>query len=348
MISLFSGTPGAGKTCYIVAYLLKLQDKDNLPPLYQHGIKGLKIPHVYLFCESPQCRTCTELRELTPVEDRLYAKDWDTDVPSGSLIVLDEVQLIFRARGSSTKPPPGVVAMETHRHQGIDMLLASQSPKLIDSNVREFVSRHVHLKSTILWRKSYEWPECNLDVKRTNNAVVGKYSLPKRAFDQYVSAELHTKQARKIPWQIYLIIPGVIYFIYLISKIYTDTFADDPVVTSSLGSSTQQLASSNTTNTDYLPTKFDFEPTISLVLESAPAYQSLVQVQDFPRIAACMSKPKRCTCYTQQNTVYPTTYETCMDFIGKRTFDPYKPKPVPERRSNDDSYADKSLLTNKE
>ncbi|MBK6279115.1 MAG: hypothetical protein IPF57_13690 [Gammaproteobacteria bacterium] len=92
MITLITGTPGAGKTAWIVAELLKIQGRA----LYVDGIPELQISH----------------EVAGPLDD------WMTWAPDGALIVVDECQRIWRPRGTGSKVPESVSALETHRHRG--------------------------------------------------------------------------------------------------------------------------------------------------------------------------------------------------------------------------------------
>lgn len=194
MITIITGVPGMGKTAMLVHELLK-NDKStsNARPVFVMGINSLLIDHV----QAPPISEWTEKR-VSPEDDTLML-DYFT-FPPNSILVVDEAQRVFRTRASGSKPPPHVMALETHRHTGLDIILLTQKPHLIDSNVRELCGRHVHIKNTILGRKLFEWFEFN-DVNNKGNldaAIKRSYSPPKEVFSLYKSAEVHTKQPRRL------------------------------------------------------------------------------------------------------------------------------------------------------
>lgn len=171
MITLLTGAPGAGKTALLVEWLRTLY-ADR--PLYVHGLQGLQLPH-------------------TPVD----ASRWHEELPDGAILVVDEVQQVWRPRGPGHPPSAAVQALETHRHRGIDVFLTTQKPNLLDANVRGLVGRHVHLRDTgWLGRYMYEWPECSENLAWKTCPLKRRFKLPTKAFDLYKSASLHTTAAR--------------------------------------------------------------------------------------------------------------------------------------------------------
>ena len=167
MITLITGTPGTGKTASAVDLLLReYQDR----PLYVDGLADLKLEH-------------HPLDVLT----------WPTEAPDGAVIVVDEVQRKWRQRGPGSKVPDSVAQLETHRHRGLDFIIITQGPRLIDSNVRALVGRHVHIRDTgFMGRWAYEWPECNDALAWAKCQNKRRYKLPTKVFDLYKSASLHT------------------------------------------------------------------------------------------------------------------------------------------------------------
>lgn len=171
MITLITGAPGAGKTALLVEWLRTLY-KDR--PLYVHGLNGLTLDHI-------------------PVD----ASKWHEELPDGSILVIDEVQQVWRPRGPGHAPSASVQALETHRHRGIDIFLTTQKPNLVDANVRGLVGRHVHIRDTgWLGRWMYEWPECSENLAWKTCSVKRRYKLPSKAFGLYKSASQHTNPAK--------------------------------------------------------------------------------------------------------------------------------------------------------
>ena len=122
MITLLTGAPGAGKTALLVEWLRTLYTDR---PIYVHGLNGLTLDHF-----------------------EVDGNQWHTELPDGAIVVIAEVQQVWRPRGPGHAPPASVQALETHRHRGIDIFLTTQKPNLLASNVRGLVGRHVHIRDT--------------------------------------------------------------------------------------------------------------------------------------------------------------------------------------------------------
>jgi len=188
MITLKTGVPGASKTLTAVhelALLLRtfLKKEGDFRPVYVHGIKDLSLPHFQL--EDPT--------------------KWD-QVPDGSLVIIDECQSAFPPRSPSQKVPDHVAALNTHRHRGIDLVLITQHPKLIDQGVRRLVGKHQHYRRVFGGSRSlcYEWDHCEDSLSSLKTATKSFFTFPKDAFKYYNSAEVHTKQSFKFPVWLWL------------------------------------------------------------------------------------------------------------------------------------------------
>jgi len=352
MINLITGVPGSGKTAYSLVFM-RQQTKEGRP-LFVHGIPDLKIPHIDVYCSSPNCDVCTTFTE----EDKQNmhpADEWHKWAPDGAVFFFDEVQNVYRPRSSGSKVPESIQAFEVHRHKGLDFYLVTQSPKLFDSNIRELISRHIHLRQTWTGRYQFEWPECKTNVQSTSDAIKSSYKLDSKMFELYTSASLHTKQKRKIPAALWVLILCAIAMIALSTRIYarfveittSDTAGDSAESTASEGNTINppinySLPKSKASEVNH-DNRFDFKPVIKGVLESAPAYFDLVEVKDFPRITACIAGMDKCTCYTQQMTVYPTTIKQCLAYIN-RDIQSFNPFIDPNKIENEKQY----LLTDSE
>lgn len=232
MITLITGTPGAGKTAYAMDLMLRQIKLDNSRKLYVHGIPNLKVPHEIIVCSSSSCDVCPSLPKkirndsdsvvsmewgdsenfdvLNDEIDYKKVEDWHEYAENGSIFFLDEVQNIHRVRSSGSAVPPAVAAYEVHRHRGLDFFIVTQNPSLIDGNVRALVSRHIHLTSSFARRIQYEYPTCKTDLTGTvGEGIKSTYKLPTHVFDLYKSSSLHTTVTRKKPF-FYFLFPVVL------------------------------------------------------------------------------------------------------------------------------------------
>jgi zona occludens toxin len=289
-------------------------------PLFAHGIMEFSLPHEPIYCSATTCKYCQAHK---PKEGALMAEDWQTWAPDGAYIIMDEVQHIYRPRSGSTILPASVAAFETHRHSGIDFLLMTQNPMLMDKNIRLLVSKHIHLKGTWSHRVQHEWGECSDDTKRTAGAIKSVYTLNKDNFKLYKSAELHTKVKRKIPFQLYVLIAAVLLGVYVFWKISGRFDERMNPQAAAVESSSQVSLETTGFSSREIGDVFDRVPVEELFVESAPAFSHLVQVVAYPRLAGCIRGNLKCKCYTQQATLLDVSLNQCLAFVANPPFNPY-------------------------
>ncbi len=310
MITLFTGSPGAGKTASLVDFLSKLPGDR---PLFVDGLNGLTLPH-------------------TVVD----ASNWHSELPDGAILVIDEVQRVWRPRGAGTKVPESVAQLETHRHRGIDVFVTTQAPRLLDSNVRGLVGRHVHIRDTgILGRYWYEWPECNDSMAWKTCINKKRISLPKKAFALYRSASLHTTPVRGVPRALIFGIIALLVFAALAYGVYniiqrtqnggkvplSDVKSSQPANSSAVSSGQSlQLADSSAGPID---DRVAFIPRVSSKPESAPAFDHLRVVVTMPVVVGGVCMGEKCKCYTAQATDAGLSVDECRTWLKNRPFDPY-------------------------
>lgn len=316
MITLITGAPGAGKTAALVDLLAQL-GKDRA--IYVHGIPDLAIDH-------------------QPLVD---PATWPDTVPDGSIIVIDEVQTIWRPGGPGQKIPDHIAKLETHRHRGLDFYIITQGPNLVHSNVRALVGRHIHLRDIgFLGRWWYEWPE-TADNCRTGwktAPIKKKYKLPKRIFGQYKSASIHVKPVRSFPKVIIVLILALLVACYLTWTVYgkiSEKIAPveikplSPVTSPAQSTRDPVQATPEPVKLGYIDDRVDFNPRVSHVPESAPAYDALRQIVNMPVLAGGLCKGSECKCFTQQGTPLPISSDECRKLIQTLRFDHYnRPQPV--------------------
>jgi len=202
MIYLITGAPGTGKSLYAVSKLVqelvaqKLQKdgKEISRRLVVDNIPNLLLPH--------------ELMDPGTWEDGQVKAgegqgvwNWQDWCRPGDVIVIDEVQRHWRPRGNGTKVPPQIAALETHRHKGVDFVIITQSPMLVDQNVRRLVNRHQHVRRLFGMQRAiiYDFDSCNQTLSLSQATAKTFFNYPKSAYELYKSSELHTKPKQKIP-----------------------------------------------------------------------------------------------------------------------------------------------------
>lgn len=353
MLYLYTGVPGAGKTLYAVSNLVKRKDfKDR--PIFVDGIKDLDHDKINYF----------------DIPEGESIQTWPKWAPPGAIIVVDECQRIFRPRPSGSKVPDYVAKLETHRHRGLDFILITQHPRLIDVHLRGLIEHHTHLGKTNLGlRRKLEWttggakdPESRANIRE---ALISVYRLDKSVYGLYKSAEVHTKIRTKkskllmlFPLALCLVGYGVWSFTGFWGKFSgQEEQAKTASTTQTAQAQTQPSAvsaSEPVTNGQYPkaetkpeePKKLhlseeDYQPRIAERPETAPIYDGMnkaVKVMPWP--AACIKAENRCTCYTDQGTkIKDIGKQTCLNYVKDGLpFNPYKAKTAENAKPMQTAY----------
>lgn len=277
MITLITGMPGAGKTAALVDLLMQLQASRAL---YVHNLNGLALSHVAL--EDPN--------------------KWPELVEDGAAVVIDEVQIVWRPRGSGAAVPPAIAALETHRHRGLDFFLTTQHPGLLDANVRKLVGRHIHIRDVgLLGRWWYEWPEAT-NVEQFRTAPIKKrYTLPKRAFSQYKSASLHIKPIRSVPRTVIVAGAAIAAFAFLVHRGYAS-------ISGRINEAQGQVKAVTSAGSSPVPLpSVPATPAVpALVATGAPA-----PVDQRPQVVGCFSSARTCRCFDAKGFPITVDWDMC-------------------------------------
>lgn len=324
-ITLVTGLPGSGKTAYVVDLIAHSPDLQGRP-LFVMGIPELKIDHSPV----PPVKEWTEMR---PDKDDPSVMLPYFTFPPNSVIILDEAQRIYRPRSVGSKVPDIVAAFETVRHTGVDFILMTQHPGLLDSNIRLLVGRHMHIHVTPVGRKLLEWRGIGSPADRTSRELAARrsYSPPKRVFDLYKSSELHTKVKVAVPWQYYLF--GVAFLMmvvlgYFVYQRVTRVF--DPAATEKTEPLSPGQTSAPMGGSRPIVSAKEFialqTPRLEGLPHTAPVYDEITKPTDVPWPSACMKTAKFCRCFDQQGARYPTTEAICSQIIERGMFRPFSPR----------------------
>lgn len=213
MIELNTGVPGAGKTLGMVERLAKLigrweKHPEEARPIFILGVPDLSLPHALVPLVSVQ---------VAKAGAPMLVPDWDS-MPDGSLVIIDEAQGCFPPRSSASTAPAHVAWLNTHRHHGFDIWLTTQHPKLIDGSVRALVGRHCHYRRMFGGSRAmvYEWDACSDSLSGLATAVTTYWPYPKKVFQWYKSAEIHTKQNFKLPKWLLILPLGIALGLYFV------------------------------------------------------------------------------------------------------------------------------------
>lgn len=219
MIVLVTGTPGSGKTLFVVSKILELQKQYPDRKIYS-DIEGLQIDGVE---QSPD--------------------DWRT-TPDNSIVIYDEAQQHERFRaGTQANKDEIVQKLQVHRHTGHDIWFITQSPRFLNAFVLDLVGEHYHLHrpygaklaSVYYWRSVRKQPQSLASRELAENEFLFKY--PKELFDVYKSATQHNVKL-KIPKKLWLIVAAIVVMLgFVIKMIYSD--GSQKMLNGTLGTGTQ-------------------------------------------------------------------------------------------------------------
>ena len=190
-------------------------------------IKGLKfmqpVRTIYANINALKIDYCRSLADL--LDDRGYV-DWRL-APDGSIIVIDEVQLVEPYKQTKNKDEPIIQDLTIHRHRGFDIYYITQSANLLHVQIKDLIGIHWHI--TVPWgwvSKVYQYGS----YRQNPNAVSIKMSAERkfsfspdaRLFKLYKSTTINTHEKR-IPYKPLLgftavIVLAISFFTFAISS----------------------------------------------------------------------------------------------------------------------------------
>jgi zona occludens toxin len=308
MIYLVTGQPGAGKSLYAISTLVKeLVGGTEGRQIYYSGIADCMVPG-WIQLDDPA--------------------QWFT-LPKGSIILMDECQKLFRLRAAGSPVPEYVAKLETHRHEGYDLILITQHPMLLDTNVRRLIGNHRHVQRRFGMAQAtvHEWHELKSEPDKTREGSIRhSFAYPVEAFKFYKSAEVHTHK-RRIPARLlfFIAIPFLIGSLVWVTaswwkkqgdlkaKVIAQQAALHGASKPGGGASGVGQGSAQPSVADWLAARV---PMVAGLPHTAPVYAKVTEPKIAPEPAGCVkSAGKGCKCFTQQGTRLDTTPEICAQII---------------------------------
>ena len=330
-ITLITGKPRIGKTAFAVE-LLMFDDFYKGRKIFSN-INGLLIDHH----KPPEGHSWEDMHEWLK---------WRENI--GSVVIYDEVQYLFPTRSSGSKMPENVAFLNIHGHYGIDMILITQSPKLLDVNLREVVNKHIHIAANKMGGLTrLEWNEVALNpTQQARNALSSSHKIRQEVFEYYKSAEVHTAHSHvKSRWYYVIIamlfiLPCILGLVGFMGYKMYQGYKEKAGITAQAEAAKEDTGFKNPldpeSQKEMMPQSGiqgqnlkpeDFVPTLAEKPESKPIYNGVRQVKTFERIAGCIDGGKTgCTCYSDQATpLKEVTKEMCKDYAHNGLpFNPYK------------------------
>lgn len=296
MITIITGVPGSGKTLYAITKLVKPmvgtmvpQDVDGVTTLHPRtiytNINGLTLDH-----------------ELIDGGDNQGLRDWHTWAKPGSVIVFDEVQKIWKPRANGSVVPDDIGALETHRHMGVDFILLTQGPMLIDRNLHVLCGRHLHVRRIANMAAAivYEWDLFSRTLNFKNSIDRKPWKFDKGVYKLYHSATLHTKQKRSLPGVMWFLLLGAALLAYVGPDAYRG-------LTGKPTSAAQAHAATKPKTTTQQPAPGQ-TPTAP-----KPEILAAAAVPPKPKLLGCIAMANRCSCFDEGGDLVQMELQACVD-----------------------------------
>lgn len=323
MLILITGAPGASKTSHAIDKLF-----DEKRPVFFYNIalndEGL-----------------SRLGWVEFTQDQVL--NWHNELPANAILVVDEAQRIWPVRSPSKPVPESCTAMETHRHQGVDIILITQHPGLIDSHIRKLINEHYHYSRPYGMPFAIEYHSGSGVVSPDNRSELSactnsKKPLPKRVWPLYKSAEVHTHKAQ-IPKAVYFVAVMALLALFLIWKFLSGfgpgKESKQPAVMPAVLNAAPVAPGSTLQKSETMGWAELLTPEVPGIPFTAPLYrEEAMRVQSVPRVAGCMVIADACTCYTQQGTViHDIGPDLCRQYLTRPAFNHMRPDPTAQDHS---------------
>lgn len=298
MLTLISATPGSGKTLKAIVVIFEfLNDGRNV----WTNIDGINISGVRKFDD-----------------DLENPFDW-RKLDHGSVVIYDEAQKhpAFAKRDMLKKYPKDRAEdianiaweLDYHRHTGYDIVLITQSPKLLNQHTLDFVGEHLHLRRIFGVKQAtiFHFPEhkLNPNTKSVRDEAINKetFKFPKHLFKFYKSASQHTDKF-KIPLK-YIVILLVI-FIGLPTLFYS-RWKNDKILNTENSVIEQQNKP--------IQKKVETEPVKPVKEMVAPNLEQ----QELSRIAMIMDSSTDCYAKNSYGDIIDITVDECRQLSTKNS-----------------------------
>lgn len=336
-ITLITGVPGNGKSLRAVWYMREAIKAGE--QVFASNFNGLAVEGVMEFDDPTK---------------------WE-ELPPGSILVVDEAQKFWRAGiteliiedGKEKKVVPlNIQAMETIRHGGIRIIMLTQSPALIHTNVRALVGLHEHLVRengkalATVYRRSRV-----IDNVRSEKALLAEdhesWPYPKDCYDLYKSAEVHTVKrtvSSKNRRGMMMAIVAVLILGLAVYKIKHLT-GNDSNARAKGGQATAQAGAASPFASKEAENKVIWESPTAYAVAHLPRFGTMpwtAEIFDQRTVTAdpqllCMSSmageggdgeylsQPSCTCLTEQGTTYDISQAECRTLARRGPiYNPYK------------------------
>lgn len=335
-ITLITGVPGSGKTLkavwdhlrpYVGHVDVNVNDKGEeikIPSVVYTNINSLQIEHELI--EGGGSWTYDLKKKAWVYEGNpMGLRNWHNWAKPGAKIFFDEFQKFWPPRANGAAVPPDIQALDTHRHMGVDFVVITQNCNNVDRHLLGLVDRHIHVRrvANMPLAVVYEWDHASRSLNYRNSMSKSPWRYPLKAYKLYKSAELHTKQKRKVPSILWFILAGLGTAAYAFPTLQTRLTERITGKKSEHVATVEQPKAGEPQTYIKDGVKYTVETTQTAVAPlpavSAPLPLPLAPAQ--PVAAGCVVSPlSECKCFDAQGVKVPSVPELCPD--------PHVKKPV--------------------
>ena len=321
MITVITGTPGAGKTLYAITKLIQPLVGTSVPHEGEDGVTTMHPRTVYTNINGLLLD-----HELIDGGDNQGLRDWWTWAKPGSVIVFDEVQRIWQPRANGSKVPEDIQMLETHRHLGVDFILITQNVMLLDRNIQALGGRHLHVRriANAALAIVYEWDHVSRQLLYAKSLTKTAWRYDKKIFKLYKSAEVHTKQPRSLPGVIWFMLLGLAAAAWLGPAAYgrlQERTGGKPAHVSQNHQAKPQPAAT----------------AAPLASTTATPAQLVATLPPKPKLLGCIESKNRCSCFDEGGDLVEMEPKACKEethtlkrlAAGQSTYTPGLPPPMP-------------------
>lgn len=277
------------------------------------------------------------------------------ELPSGSIILTDEVQNIWPTRQSNKEPSPDVQFSSTHRHNAQDLVYVSQDFRDVDQFIRRRIAHYTHFEFLGGdWLCRYHSnnlfdPSSKADLARVGHE---KIKRDNKFYGLYLSSIDHThkvglsasmrKALKLAAFSFGVLFIGVAALFQ--TPLFAAFFSSDDVPDAAVSSSSSQVEQTQVkekpvSNSVFQPAASSvgysmddingyvnqYNPRHAAIPWSAPVFDAVtIQPQSYPSLT-CVQTESRCVCFTQQMTTYDISFNYCSSIASRGFFDPFRP-----------------------
>lgn len=278
----------------------------------------------------------TNINNLKIDYARALTYDW-RDCPDGSLIVIDEVQLVEPYDDIKSKDNPIIQSLTVHRHRGFDFYFITQYPSLLHPTVKVLIGVHFHLTrpygmKTVVYRYGSAKDNPNALINKQNVEAKFFFTPQQRIFKLYKSTTINTHQKRfpKGIWIfIFWVLGAIGLFIYNIafSEFNTRVFDDKPIQQNTIqtqkpSQDISKIIDPNLISTDQ---NQDEQPqnqrvyTTNNDLHKKYLQEYTLEVANDPTIlpASVIAMAGKCRAYNEYGDLLNISNEDCLDLFSE-------------------------------